>query len=89
MSWQNIGNFLERFVNLKPPRAFMQDEIAKAIKNVLGVEIKIEDIEQRGGVIYIKTTNQALKNEIFFKKEKILEILKNRLSPRAPTDLRF
>lgn len=89
MPWQNIGNFLDRFANLKTPKNFIQEEARQAIKNILNVEINPEEMEWRGGVVYIKIKNSALKNEIFIKKEKILEILKQRLGSRAPIDLRF
>lgn len=89
MAWENIGRFLERFSNLRPPKKFIQEETAKAIKSVVNIEINPDEIEERGGVVYIKTKNSSLKNEIFLKKEKILNSLKERAGSRAPKDLRF
>lgn len=80
---------MDRFANLKTPKGFIQDEVIRAVKNVLNIEIEPEEVEWRAGVIYIKTQNQILKNEIFLRKEKILEILKERLSKKAPLDIRF
>lgn len=89
MSWNNIGKFLERFSNLKPSKGFIQDGAVMAIGKVLNLKISSDDIEWRGGVIYFKIKNPAVKNEIFLNKEKILEILKERLGAKAPKDLRF
>lgn len=89
MAWMNLGKFLDRFKDLKPPKKFIQDETAKAIKSAVNIEINPDEIEERGGIIYFKTKNSSLKNEIFLKKEKILNSLKERVGNRAPQDLRF
>jgi len=80
---------LDRFSKISPPKKFIQEETARAIKSVVNAEINPDAIEERGGVVYIKTKNSSLKNEIFLKKEKILNYLKERAGNRAPTDLRF
>lgn len=87
--WKNIGNFLEKFANLKPSQNLIKDESAKIITGVLSIEVKPEDIEERNGILFFKSANPALKNEIFLKKEVILEVLKDRLGPKTPRDLRF
>ena len=79
MSWKNIGNFLERFANLKPSKKLIQEESAKIISALLNVEIEPESFEERDGVLFLKIQNPALKNEIFFKKDLILEKLKEKL----------
>ncbi|MBI4691932.1 MAG: hypothetical protein HY773_00595 [Candidatus Terrybacteria bacterium] len=89
MPWENIGKFLERFSSFKPTKGFVQDEAAMAIEKVLNLKISPDDIEWRTGVVYIKIKNSSLKNEIFLNKEKILEILKERVGTKAPKDLRF
>lgn len=87
--WKNIGNFLERFANLKPSQNLIKKEAAKIISGILGIEIKPENIEERNKVLYLKTENPALKNEVFLKKEVILGVLKDRLGPKAPKEIRF
>jgi len=87
--WKNIGNFLERFANLGPSKNLIKDEAEKIIAGVLNIEIKPENLEERNGVLFFKSANSALKNEIFLKKEIILETLKSRLGPKAPKEIRF
>jgi hypothetical protein len=89
MPWENVGRFLDRFNNLKPPKKFIQSETAQVVKSVASIDINPDEIEERGGIIYIKTKNSSLKNEIFLKKNLILDILQKRIGNKAPKDLRF
>lgn len=89
MAWINIENFLEKFRELKPPKKFIEDETVKTINIILNISLKTEDIDYRNGIIYIKPINSNLKNEIFMKKEKILEELSKKFKKRAPRDIRF
>jgi hypothetical protein len=89
MTWNKIGSFLKKFKDLKPPKKFAQDEIIKIIQNVSGVFVCPPDIEQRGGIVYIKTKNSIRKNEIFINKEKILKKLSQKLRLSAPKEIRF
>lgn len=89
MPWNIAGGFLERFKNIKPPKKFIQDEVVKVIQNVLGFSVDAGEVEERSGVLYIKTKNHSLKNEIFMKREKILEELFNRLGKKSPKEIRF
>jgi len=89
MAWENVGSFLGRFIKIKPPQKFFQDEVAKALKNTLNIEIDLEDIKERGGVVYFKITDPGLRNEIFLGREKILRFLEKRLGSQSPKDIRF
>ncbi len=89
MTLLNIGDYLARFKKLKPPADFVKSEIIKIIKDILGADLKATDITCKGGVIYIKSKNPVLKNEIFIKKEKILEALGKKLGTLSPKEIRF
>lgn len=89
MTWINIGKFLERFKELKPPKKFIRDETAKIINSLFNVSINPKDINYRGGIICIKKINPALKNEIFIKKEKILQELSKKLGKKTPKEISF
>ena len=89
MSWKNIGDFLERFANLKPSKKLIQEESAKIISALLKIEIKPDNFEERDGTLFLKIQNPALKNEIFLKKNLILDTLKEKLGEKAPRDIRF
>ena len=88
MAWVNIGNFLERFKDLKPPKQFVRDEVAEAVRRILNISIESEEIELRGGILYIKTKNSALKNQIFMRKHQIMEELSKKLGNRIK-EIRF
>lgn len=89
MTWTHVGNFLEKFRNLKPPKKFTQDETIKIINDILGISLAEDGVEQKGVTLFIKTKNSAIKSEIFLRKNKILEDLNKKLGPKAPKDIRF
>ncbi len=89
MAWNKIGIFLKKFKDLKTPKKFILDETFKIIQNISGVFFNLKDIEQKGGIIFIKTKNSVKKNEIFINKEKILKELFKKFGLTAPKDIRF
>lgn len=95
MAWNFIGNFLEKFSNLKLTKDFYGDEISGAIKEVLSIEINPRDINYKGGVILIKTKNSAIKSEVFMNKDKILKVFSQKINPLTagqklkPSEIRF
>lgn len=90
MSWKNISSFLDRFQNLKPPKEFMADESAKIINDLLGASlVKEENVDWRGGILYIKIKDSSLRNQLFINKERILGELEKKLGKRSPKDIRF
>lgn len=85
----NISKYLERFSVLKPPKDWIKEESAKVLtKYFSGLEFKPENIEFRNGIVYVKTSNAVLKNEIFLRKSQILDALKQRFPKHPPVDIR-
>lgn len=85
----NIEKFLERFSVIKPSKNWAQEEIAKILSKYFnGLEFETENIEFRNGVVFVKTSNAALKNEIFLRKFQILEALKQHFPKHPPVDIR-
>ena len=95
MAWSIVGNFLEKFSNLKLTKSFYGDEVSEVIKDVLSIEIDSKDISYKNGVILIKTKNSMMRNEIFINKSKILESFSKKIIPSAagqkskPKEIRF
>jgi len=89
MTWVSAEKFLEKFKNLKPPKKLIQDETTRTIKDILGVSLVDDDIEQKGVTLFIKTKNSVQKSEIFLRKNKIIGKLEKKLGSRAPKDIRF
>lgn len=87
--WKNIGSFLNRFAGFRPSKKLIKEESAKIISTLLNVEIDPENFEERDGILFFKSANPVLKNEIFLKKNQILEALKERLGNNSPKDIRF
>lgn len=74
----NISSFLEKFKNITPPDKFVKDEFIGVVKDVIGIDIKKENIAVRGGKIFL-SIDPIVKNEIFLRKRDMLETLKERL----------
>lgn len=91
MAWNIIGGFLEKFSNLKLTKDFYRDEIGAVIKDVLGVEVELENIDYKFDVVLIKTNNPIIKNKIFMNKSKILENFSKKIkfNKLKPKEIRF
>lgn len=74
----NISSFLEKFKNITHPDKFIKDEFIGVAKDILGINIKKENIAVRDGKIFL-SVDPIVKNEIFLRKEAVLENLKERL----------
>ena len=89
MAWNNIAKYLEKFFIISPPGKFYQKEVVKALNEILNINLSENDIEYRFGIIYIKNNNTALKNEIFLNKDKIIQLLSQKIKKSGIKDIRF
>ena len=76
----NLRNLLLTEDSKKP---LIIDIILKAT----GLELKKENLEIKGGVLYL-IIKPIYKNEIFIKKDEILSQLKQKLDKKAPLEIR-
>jgi hypothetical protein len=74
----NISDYLSKFKNITPPDKFVKDELVAVVKDVIGVEIKKDNIDVRNGTIFL-SVDPIIKNEIFLKKAEVLESLREKL----------
>ena len=89
MPWNNIAKYLEKFFTITPPGKFYQKEIIKALNEILNINLSENDMEYRFWIIYIKNNNTALKNEIFLNKDKIIQLLSQKIKKSGVKDIRF
>lgn len=89
MAWKKISNYLEKFFIIAPPEKFYQNEAVKVLNDVLGLQLKPEEVRVNFGEIYIKNQNPFLKNEIFLNKTKILNQINQKLKNHKIKDIRF
>lgn len=67
-----ISGFFKNIQNAFTKEVLLRMSIKEVIKKHVGVEIKIEDIVCKNGIITIKQANPSLLSTIFIKKTKIL-----------------
>ena len=92
MAWNSVSKYLEKFFVISPPGKFYQKEIIKALNEILNINLSENDMEYRFGVIYIKNnpaTSGTLKNEIFLNKDKIIQLLSQKIKKSGVKDIRF
>ena len=75
---KNISSFLNKFTNLTPPKRFVKEVFINTAASITGITLKKEEIEIRGSILFI-TTNSITKNELFLKKDILLQKLNEKL----------
>jgi hypothetical protein len=81
-----IKDLLARFNNLLISEEVKKTSIKNAISQIIGVEIKSEDIKIKNNIIYLNI-KPIYKNEIFIKQDKIFLALKESLGKASPSGL--
>ena len=82
-----IKDLLARFNNLLFSEEIKKNAILGAVKQVIGVDIKSEDVKIKNNIIYLNI-KPIYKNEIFLKQEQIFFALKKSLRGKAPQKIR-
>jgi len=73
----DIAKYLEKFTIMANSRHFLRDSVQGAIKEICGIEIDPKKIDVKDFVARINE-RPIVKNEIFLKKGKILETLREK-----------
>ena len=73
----DLSKYLEKFNSFRDPREKKQ-KIAALIYEISFIELKLEEIELRNRILYIKGSS-VLKSEIFLRKDELLKVFKERL----------
>ncbi len=68
----NISKYLEKFVKKLQSESFSNNQILEIINNITSVSLKLEELELKNNIIYIKSS-PAVKNKLFIYKEDILK----------------
>jgi len=82
-----IKDLLVRFNNLLFSEEIKKSSIIEVIKQVVGVEIKSEDVKIKNNIIYLNI-KPIYKNEIFLKQEQLFLALKDSLGKKTPEGIR-
>jgi len=84
---QNISSFLDKFKTIIKDDKELKNIILLVIKKNTNLQIKDSSFSVKNGIILIKE-KPPIKNEIFMKKEKILNELKQLLKKNTISDIR-
>ncbi len=78
----DIAKYLEKFKVMSQSRDFLRNSVAEAIKEICNIEINPQKIVVKEGIARI-SERPINKNEIFMKKQKILENLDAKTDKRV------
>lgn len=82
-----ISDYLDKFTSALSDGRALKDSIVKVIYTVCGVNLDLKTVDVRDGAVYINAT-PIIKNEIFLKKQRILDKLEIELGSRKITEIR-
>ena len=82
-----IKDLLSRFSNILLSEEAKIESVCSAISESIGVPIKKEDIKIKNNTIFLNA-KPIYKNEIFMKREGILNKLEKKFGKRAPQSIR-
>jgi len=82
-----LSNHLSKYRNITPPDDFTREYVSKILKKKLKISINKKQISIRNNVLYIET-EPVYKNEVFLKKEKLLEAINEISKKKIIKDIR-
>lgn len=82
-----IKDLLARFNKILLSEEAKKEIIKNIISEVIGIEIKNQDIKIKNNIIYLNIKS-IYKNEIFLKQEQIFSKLKESFGKKAPQNIR-
>ena len=82
-----IKDLLLNFKNILISENSKKEEICRILSEEIKLEIKTQDIQLKNGVVLLNV-KPIYKNEIFFKKDKIISRLIQSLGKKSPRDLK-
>ncbi len=80
MNLFDIGKYLGRFSSIEEKKRGKTLNILQIIKEETGISLEERQIIFSGHSVKIKNINSAVKSTIFIKKQKLLEIINEKLS---------
>ncbi len=73
-----LSGFFKNIQNAFTKEVVLRTAIQKTIKNQVGLEIPLENIVCKNGIVSLKNVNSSALSAIFIKKEKIIKEIKEK-----------
>jgi len=83
-----LSGFFKNIQNAFTKEVILRTSIKDAIKKQTGIDIEIENISCKGGVVALKNISQSALSVVFIKKQKIIAELSLGQSTENITDIR-
>lgn len=83
----NIGQYISKLNNKRLNHITKINNISVVINKISGLNVGVNDIKIRNGVLYIDKLNSVGRNEIFIKKSLLIKEINN-ISGESISDIR-
>ena len=83
----NISSYLGKVNSLLTHSVLNKEVVIEIVKEEVGIDIHSTDVDIRGGVIYF-SVSPLYKNEIFLKRDLILQELRRQIPQTPITEIR-
>ncbi len=83
----NVSGFLEKFKKIFQSASARKEVFIKGVEEATKIKLEEKDFDIKDFTVVLKT-GPGVKNEIFMRKNKILEVMKKQLENKAPTSIR-
>ena len=69
---KKVAAFLDVFKNITPPERFVREVFMRVVSETHGIALKEEEIQVQGNILFIQSS-PIVKNELFLKKDMLLQ----------------
>jgi hypothetical protein len=83
-----LGEFFKKVQNSFSKELLLRATIKNVISKYTGIDLKIEDISYKAGLITLKNISQAARSVVFIKKRVILEEIYNQKIGQEISDIK-
>jgi hypothetical protein len=83
---RTILSFLEKYKLFTPPDISLRKTVVEIIRDITGISLSVKNISVRNKIVYI-SASPLYKSEIFIKKEKIIDLLKEKVPQSVVEDM--
>ena len=88
MSWEKLGEYLNKYKKLTPPNKNKIEALIIAIEKETKQKIKNENITIQGNIVRIGGVGFSTKNIIYIKKENIINYVNKKIGEHSISDIR-
>lgn len=84
----NIGQFFKKIQDKYNQEILLRSTIKEAIRSQSGVDVPLESVNYKNGLVTLAGLTQTARSQVFIKKQAIIEQINSRQNTKTVTDIR-